>query len=85
VQTPAEVVDDVQARATGAWVRIEGARVGDRPVESVDSPIRYGGMARDVVAGPPRAGQHTREVLAELGFDPVAIEALDPPAAESPA
>jgi crotonobetainyl-CoA:carnitine CoA-transferase CaiB-like acyl-CoA transferase len=84
VQTPAEVVDDVQARATGAWVRIDGVQLEGRPVESVDSPIRYGGVARDVVAGPPRAGQHTREVLVELGFGPAAIEALDPATAEPP-
>jgi crotonobetainyl-CoA:carnitine CoA-transferase CaiB-like acyl-CoA transferase len=82
VQTPAEVVDDVQARASGAWVRIDGVQVEDRPVESVDSPIRYGGVVRDVVAGPPRAGQHTREVLAELGFDAADIDALDPQVAE---
>ena len=82
VQTPAEVVDDVQARATGAWVQVDGVRIGDRQVESVDSPIRYGGVSRDVVAGPPRAGQHTREVLAELGLDPAAVEALDPTPAE---
>jgi crotonobetainyl-CoA:carnitine CoA-transferase CaiB-like acyl-CoA transferase len=84
VQTPAEVVDDVQARATGAWVRIDGVQVDDRPVESVDSPIRYGGVARDVVGGPPRAGQHTREVLAELDVEPAAIERLDPPGVEPP-
>jgi crotonobetainyl-CoA:carnitine CoA-transferase CaiB-like acyl-CoA transferase len=80
VQLPAEVVEDVQARATGAWVQVDGVRIGDRQVESVDSPIRYGGVARGTVAGPPRAGQHTREVLAELGFDAAAIEVLDPPA-----
>jgi crotonobetainyl-CoA:carnitine CoA-transferase CaiB-like acyl-CoA transferase len=84
VQTPAEVVDDVQARATGAWVQVDGVQIEDRPVESVDSPIRYGGVARGVVTGPPRAGQHTREVLAELGFDAAEIEALDPSPAEPP-
>jgi crotonobetainyl-CoA:carnitine CoA-transferase CaiB-like acyl-CoA transferase len=61
-------------------VQVDGVRIEDRPVESVDSPIRYGGVARGTVPGPPRAGQHTREVLAELGFDTAAIETLAPPA-----
>jgi crotonobetainyl-CoA:carnitine CoA-transferase CaiB-like acyl-CoA transferase len=63
VQTPAEVVMDPQARAAGAWVTVEGSGA-----ESVDSPIRYDGHKRGIVPGPPGAGQHTREILAELGY-----------------
>ena len=73
VQTPAEVVADPQARAMGAWIRIDGAEVEGRPVESVDSPVRFGGVSRDVVPPPPRSGEHTAEVLAELGYDDAAI------------
>jgi crotonobetainyl-CoA:carnitine CoA-transferase CaiB-like acyl-CoA transferase len=73
VQTPAEVVTDPQARAMGAWVRIDGAEVEGRPVESVDSPVRFGGVSRDAAPPPPRSGQHTAEVLAELGYDDAAI------------
>ncbi|MFE2429285.1 CaiB/BaiF CoA transferase family protein [Streptomyces sp. NPDC059373] len=78
VQTPAEVVTDLQARATGAWVEIENAGV-----ESVDSPVSYDQVRRHVVAGPPRAGQHTAEVLAELGYEGREITRLtaDPPTA----
>jgi crotonobetainyl-CoA:carnitine CoA-transferase CaiB-like acyl-CoA transferase len=71
VQTPAEVVLDPQARATGAWIEIENAGV-----ESVDSPIRYDGLPRSVVAGPPRAGQHTIEILSELGYNEAQIKNL---------
>jgi crotonobetainyl-CoA:carnitine CoA-transferase CaiB-like acyl-CoA transferase len=71
VQTPAEVLADPQARAAGAWVEIEGAGV-----ESVDSPVSYDGAQRHQAAGPPRAGQHTREILAELGYRPDDIDSL---------
>jgi crotonobetainyl-CoA:carnitine CoA-transferase CaiB-like acyl-CoA transferase len=71
VQTPAEVLDDPQARAAGAWVEIESAGV-----ESVDAPVSYDGARRHQAAGPPRAGQHTREILGELGYPPEDIDAL---------
>ncbi len=61
IQTAAEVIDDPQARATGAWLQVEGTGV-----ESVDAPIRWDGESRATVAPPPRAGQHTSEILAEL-------------------
>ena len=60
-------------------MQIDGVQIEGKPVESVDSPIRYGGVARDVVPGPPRAGQHTREVLAELGYDDEQIDLLAAP------
>jgi crotonobetainyl-CoA:carnitine CoA-transferase CaiB-like acyl-CoA transferase len=49
IQTPAEVLDDQQARATGAWVRIEGQEIEGRPVETVEAPVRWdapGGRAQ---------------------------------------
>ncbi len=45
-------------------------------MESVDAPVSYDGAQRHLVPGPPRAGQHTREVLAELGYPPDDIDAL---------
>lgn len=64
VQTPDEVVTDRQARATGAWVQVEMG--GDATVESVESPIRFDGVSRTVVAGPPGLGDHTDEILGPL-------------------
>lgn len=39
-------------------------------------PVRYDGEAPPVRRPPPRIGEHTREVLAELGYDSAQIEAL---------
>ena len=63
VQTPAEVLTDPQARAVGAWVRIDD--IGE-PVETVDSPVLFDGAHRDVVPRPPHLGEHTDEVRAWL-------------------
>jgi len=71
IQTPAEVREDPQARATGAWVEVAGAGV-----ESVDAPIRWDGEVRATVAPPPRAGQHTAEVLGEAGLTDAEIAEL---------
>jgi crotonobetainyl-CoA:carnitine CoA-transferase CaiB-like acyl-CoA transferase len=67
IQTPAEVLDDPQARATGAWVSVD--RGAQTPVESVDSPIRYDGRSRTVLPHAPGVGEHTEEILGSLTAD----------------
>jgi crotonobetainyl-CoA:carnitine CoA-transferase CaiB-like acyl-CoA transferase len=62
VQTPAEVVVDPQARASGAWIRID-----EVDAESVDSPIRFDGTSRSSAPRPPQSGEHTSEILGKLG------------------
>jgi crotonobetainyl-CoA:carnitine CoA-transferase CaiB-like acyl-CoA transferase len=66
VQTPAEVVADPQARASGAWIVID-----ELDAESVDSPIRFDGRSRASAPRPPRSGEHTAEILGQLGAAPV--------------
>lgn len=61
VQTPAEVVADPQARASGAWIVID-----ELDAESVDSPIRFDGHSRARAPRPPRSGEHTTEILGRL-------------------
>lgn len=75
VQSPAEVVQDSQARASGAWVTVKQDAVGGG-AESVDSPIRYGGQSRTHVQDAPKVGEQTREVLRELGYSDDAIEEI---------
>ena len=60
VQKPADLVDDPQAHAAGAWIR---ASAGNAPVPSVDAPIRFNGRNRDDVRVVPGLGEHTAEVL----------------------
>ncbi len=73
VQSPADVVVDPQARASGAWVTVNQDVVGGG-AESVDAPIRYDGQSRTHVQDAPKVGEQTREILRELGYSDDAIE-----------
>jgi crotonobetainyl-CoA:carnitine CoA-transferase CaiB-like acyl-CoA transferase len=81
IQTPLEVIDDQQARATGAWIRVEGAEIEGRPVETVEAPIRWDGQSRASTPPPPRAGEHNRELLSWLGYADDEIDRLSTPPA----
>ncbi|VVE18171.1 CaiB/BaiF CoA transferase family protein [Pandoraea nosoerga] len=65
VQTPADLLDDPQAAASGAWISVE---VGDASFKSVEAPIRFDGKARRSAMSAPMSGQHTDEVLTSLGM-----------------
>ncbi len=71
---PYEALEDEQVRANDFAIEIEHPTFG-RYVTSGE-PLRFS-AAPNVVVGPsPQLGQHSREVLIELGFDPAAVEGL---------
>ena len=80
VQSLAEVLDDPQARATGALITIDDVEIDGRPVETVDAPIRWDGQSRSTTPGPPRVGEHNEAILGWLGYTDDEIAQLTPPA-----
>jgi crotonobetainyl-CoA:carnitine CoA-transferase CaiB-like acyl-CoA transferase len=66
--------DDPQVRANRMLLPIEGAPVPG--LETVDSPIHLRGAPKRPPRAAPEHGEHTREVLSELGYPPARIEAL---------
>ena len=74
VLTPAEAIKDTQAHAAGCVVRTPDHAGGSFPAPG--GPVRFVG-ADDGPKGPsPRLGEHTRAVLAEVGYGAAEIEAM---------
>jgi crotonobetainyl-CoA:carnitine CoA-transferase CaiB-like acyl-CoA transferase len=67
VQTPADLIDDPQAAAVGAWVNVHAGE-NALSVKTVEAPIRFNGRRRSSVGTSPATGQHTDELLRELGL-----------------
>ena len=74
LQTPAEVAADPQIAAAGAFIDIEDGAGGT--YRSPAAPARFPGADATSRPRSPQLGEHTRPVLAEIGYGEAEIEAM---------
>jgi crotonobetainyl-CoA:carnitine CoA-transferase CaiB-like acyl-CoA transferase len=74
VQSPADVAADPQVAASGALVQVEDGQGGT--YASPAAPARFPGADAEVRPAAPQLGEHTRAILAELGYDEAEVETM---------
>jgi len=66
--------EDPHTHARDMIVEVEHSRIG--PVKTIGLPVKFSETPGRVATGAPVYGQHTREVLAECGYDETAVEEM---------
>ena len=74
INTLAQLLDHPHTKASDMIVDYDHPAVG--PVTSVGQPFTLDGERRTPGTAPPLHGQHTDEVLGEMGLDRAAIDKL---------
>jgi crotonobetainyl-CoA:carnitine CoA-transferase CaiB-like acyl-CoA transferase len=74
VRTPSEVVKDPQLRENDIVVPLEGA--GGNLKLTISSPMQVHDVAKVPAKRAPEIGEHSEEILQELGFDTKEIDSL---------
>ena len=70
----AEMHRDPQTLARGMVTKAPHTKLG--PVKTLGAPVKFSATPGGVTRGAPLLGEHTREVLAEYGYDDDEIDAL---------
>jgi crotonobetainyl-CoA:carnitine CoA-transferase CaiB-like acyl-CoA transferase len=75
VLSPQAAIDHPQVQAMGLFAptKVHGL---DQPVPLTRAPINLSATPADIRRAPPAIGEHSDEILAELGFDAAAIAAF---------
>jgi crotonobetainyl-CoA:carnitine CoA-transferase CaiB-like acyl-CoA transferase len=74
VRDPHEVINDPQLRLNDIIVPLEGA--GGKLTSTISSPIQVRGVAKVTAKRAPEIGEHTEELLRQLGFSVAEVDAL---------
>ncbi|HVR29454.1 MAG TPA: CoA transferase [Thermoanaerobaculia bacterium] len=74
VSTYDDVVADPQMAATGVFVEVDDPELG--LIRTVDTPFQLEGHPKVAPRPAPRLGEHTREILTDLGMGEPEVDAL---------
>jgi crotonobetainyl-CoA:carnitine CoA-transferase CaiB-like acyl-CoA transferase len=82
ITRPHDLFDDPHLNATGGLADIE--LPDGRPSRTVLMPLMLDGQRPGVRHSPPKLGEHSAEILSELGYNAAEIQALSTPQAHKP-
>jgi formyl-CoA transferase len=69
-----QVFDDPQVKHIGAATTVKSPKLGE--IRIVNQAVKLSRTPARMASAPPEVGEHTDEVLKELGYDKAAIDAL---------